>query len=166
MVIEAPATRPATVAQLEQARAKRPPHKEVAISINGETVFVDVGVKTLVEALNSIPGIHTLNSCQGGWSAKENCHHDGYVQFRGPASRSLIVHLLDSVLEGEWLNGLKFESSARLNSHTIRWLTFDYPRLVKACECYSLQHPRKRPKRDARLPRARLQTSSSLASRH
>lgn len=48
-------------------------HKEVPVKVNA---FVDEGIAILVEALSDIPGLVTIESCQGGGG------RDAYVFFR------------------------------------------------------------------------------------
>lgn len=55
-------------------------HKTVQVALNGSTVSIDEEIVDLVKVINSIPGIQTLNSCQGDYFG-------AYVQFSGDGSK-------------------------------------------------------------------------------
>lgn len=57
-------------------------HKQVLVKSNGENFEVDEGVRQLVLLLNRFPGLHTLNSCQGG-ERSGAANPKGYVRVAG-----------------------------------------------------------------------------------
>ena len=66
-----------------------PRHKEVPVKVNA---FVDEGIADLVQALSEMPGLVTMESCQGGDG------HDAYVFYRMQDWRQLGEFLFDKLL--------------------------------------------------------------------
>ncbi|HMH12099.1 MAG TPA: hypothetical protein VK578_03235 [Edaphobacter sp.] len=71
------------------------PHKTIEINISGMPVRVDEAIAELIKAVNTIPGIETMHSCQGDFGP-------GYVSFDddgGKQSSGTSVRFLQHVIE-------------------------------------------------------------------
>jgi len=68
-------------------------HKQVTLSIRGELITVDKGIREVVLLLNNLPGVATYNSCQGGHGKLE-----AYVQFGGIGAFLLLPPLARAIL--------------------------------------------------------------------
>lgn len=64
-------------------------HNEVQVKVNA---FVDEGIADLVSALSDVPGLITMESCQGGDG------QDAYVHFRMGSWRDAGAFLFDGLL--------------------------------------------------------------------
>ena len=59
-------------------------HAEVPVKV---TAYVDEGIAPLVEALNKIPGLYTLDSCEAGADGMAYC----FAAYRGPVSEFVCI---------------------------------------------------------------------------
>lgn len=66
-----------------------PRHREVAVKVNA---YVDEGIADLVSALSEVPGLVTMESCQGGDG------QDAYVHFRMSDWRQLGQFIFERLL--------------------------------------------------------------------
>jgi hypothetical protein len=80
----------------------KPDHKQVTVAVKGKSVQVDEGVSGLVLLMNSLPGIETYYSCQGGRRQGRLGRSrapgpaitvQGNIVFGGPYAQGLIAKL-------------------------------------------------------------------------
>src|SRR5258708_1698077 len=139
-------------------------HDQVKVQIHGQagyggkttgrTIQVDKGVRDLILLLNSVPGVETYNSCQGGRSKQavpgEWNDPNGYVQFGGPE----ITKFLPKIINGIWHEQHKHVCRAG-RSMTIRlevngdtvclyWMPWDYRRLLRLLKQIKRMMPKSR----------------------
>jgi len=76
----------------------KPRHKQVATEIGGEMMDVDAGIAPLVAALNRLPGIETVSSCQDS-DRKDLASVSFGVSARGgrPAADAAVCSLLRQI---------------------------------------------------------------------
>lgn len=124
-------------------------HKTTEIRIGGTPVSVDAEIAQLIRLMNRVPGLETLNSCQGDFGP-------GYVQFRdngkkgstGASVRFLqrVVELMDTEAKKHWLlehhfvsvygprNGTKgfslYFTVEMGHGYVMRWLPDTFPVLT------------------------------------
>jgi hypothetical protein len=113
-------------------------HKQVTLSVSGELIAIDKGVREVVLLLNNLPGVETYNSCQGGHG-----EHDAYVQFGGIGAFLLLPPLARAILrEGQmWkrkhnhvcrgCRGMTVEIEIGGDGMALRWQPWDYRRVLR-----------------------------------
>jgi hypothetical protein len=116
----------------------RSAHNQVELEVHGELIAVDKGVVELVKLMNSLPGVVTFNSCQGG-----DIEHDAYVQFGGDGAFFLLAPLAHAIFREHeiWTRkhrhicmGCRSMSIALHvdgNGFALRWAPWDYRRAVR-----------------------------------
>ena len=118
------------------------PHRQVEFRIRGKRILVDDGVVLLVELLNKLPGVETLNSCQGGHD-KYGFREMGYVQLGGAGAPAILPDVARGIFKQHRLwkrrhrhycNGCQ-SMSITLEVHgdaiCLRWIAWDYKRLLR-----------------------------------
>ena len=113
-------------------------HKTVPVIVRGQNVEIDKGIRGLVVLMNEIPGVETLNSCEGG-----GVPGHAYVQFGGEGAFRLVALLAQEILKEEVLwrrkhrhvcrgcKGMSVQLEVHGNGICLRWMPYDYHRVLK-----------------------------------
>jgi hypothetical protein len=73
-------------------------HPAIMVELNGHVVAIDVGIFDLVVRLNEIPGVETIDSCQG---CPEACSDDAYVHMT-IENDDAVEQVLELVSADQW----------------------------------------------------------------
>lgn len=105
-------------------------HEEVSIVVHGQSVAVDKGVSDLVVLLNSLPGIETYTSCQGGEAKLKGKKMDpkGFVGFRGTSVPELVSKLAFEIARQEESGETELVIDA--GRGLLRWNQRDYQQVL------------------------------------
>ena len=113
-------------------------HKQVTLSVCGELITVDKGIREVVLLLNSLPGVESYNSCQGGHGKLE-----AYIQFGGIGAFLLLPPLARAILREEQIWRRKHNHVCRDcrsmsvdleicgDGMALRWQPWDYRRVLR-----------------------------------
>ena len=127
-------------------KSGKPEHRQVQLIIGKKIIEVDSGVKRLIQVMNSISGIVTFYSCQGGRT--KNCPDPlGYVQFGGTARIAFVACIAEEIVrEIEVWNekhgrhicrgcqGMSITLEITFPEFSLHWMSWDYRRLIKMVE--------------------------------
>jgi glycerol-3-phosphate acyltransferase PlsY len=101
-------------------------------------VDVDTKIVELVQLLNAIPGVETLNSCQGHLGP-------GYVQFQGSKAVAFVQAMAAQMVATFAKQGVTFTVGKQKYAHSfsieidetfcMRWGTRTYPLVLDAVRC-------------------------------
>ncbi|MGB8031411.1 MAG: hypothetical protein WCF30_17300 [Terracidiphilus sp.] len=130
------------------------PHQTIQMNIGGETVEIDLGIAELIRVLNTIPGINTFTSCQGGGDA----FFCGYVMLQRSGKRGTkgnLIRFLQTMAElmdaawdrygrhmarywdrhGRHPEDAEFHFSIEMgNGYVMCWATQTYPAVLEAAK--------------------------------
>jgi len=98
-------------------------HKQVTITIKGQTIEVDEHLAEMIQVINTLPGITTHFSCQG--DAVPNHRLDAYISFVGAWGKAFLTHFLSLAVIPP-ICDIAIEIS-QPDKYVIRWDAFEYP---------------------------------------